>query len=370
MQTNLDNIEDDEFELVESEIEDSKSSGQIKYEISTYPADFTLEVLCSKWEKGDIIIPDFQRKFVWETNQSSRLIESFMLGLPVPPIFFYVDKKANSLVIDGQQRLKSVFYFLGKKGKKDISPQEEKLLSYKLKGLSEDSPWYNKTFLDFTEEDQTRFKDCILRAIIVKQLDPNDDTSIYHIFERLNTGGTLLNNQEIRNCVYSGPFNLALLRLNKLDSWRQVFTKSIEDNRQKDVELILRFFALYDSQKNYKKPMKEFLSEYIGNSQVRFMETSKIEERERVFTNTINKIIEHLGNRPFHVRSGLNSAVCDSVMVAFANNLDKIPPDILARYRRLNNNSDYIYYTSKSTNDVASVNGRMLLANKYLFGDN
>lgn len=358
-----------EFEIVESEVEDEQSSAQVKYEISTYPADFTLEVLCNKWRKGDIIIPDFQRKFVWKVNQSSKLIESFMLGLPVPPIFLYVDKKTKNLVIDGQQRLKSIFYFFGEEGRNSLDEREKGLLGYRLKGLAENSKWYNKTFEDFSEEDKNKLNDCILRALVVKQIDPDDNTSIYHIFERLNTGGTLLNTQEVRNCVYAGPFNDNMIRLNKYSTWRKVFTRGVEDNRQKDIELILRFFALYDNVENYKKPMKEFLSEYIGNPKVRFMDEEKIEERKELFEHTINAIIEYLGEKPFHVRNGLNSSICDSVMVAFARHLDNIPQDIKKRYDNLCQDGNYYYYTSKATNDVASVTGRIKLAEQILFGE-
>jgi hypothetical protein len=364
----VEEIIDNEFEKVESEIEDSLSSGQMKYEISTYPADFTLEVLCSKWKKGDIVIPDFQRKFVWNVNQSSKLIESFMLGLPVPPIFLYIDKTSNNLVIDGQQRLKSIFYFFGESGVKNPDEREKKLLSFKLKGLPESSPWYEKGFEDFSKEDKNKFNDSILRALIVKQINPNDNTSIYHIFERLNTGGTLLNNQEVRNCVYAGPFNQSLLRLNQYQAWRQVFTNTEEDNRQKDVELILRFFALHDDLDNYKKPIKDFMSTYFGNHKIRFMDATKILEKEVMFKKTIDSIIKSLGEKPFHVRNGLNSSVCDSVMIAFSENFNNIPTDIKQRYTELCKNEEYYYYTSKATNDVYSVKNRILMAKKILFG--
>lgn len=361
---------ENEFEVIPSEIEDSESSGQVNYDISTYPADFTLEVLCNKWRKGDIIIPDFQRKFVWNTNQASKLIESFMLGLPVPPIFLYIDKnRATNLVIDGQQRLKSIFYFMGEEGKNKCDERETKFLNFKLKGLPESSPWYEKSYEGFSEDDKIRLNDSILRAIVVKQLNPNDNTSIYHIFERLNTGGTLLNNQEVRNCVYAGPFNDCLIKLNKYAEWRKIFTKSIEDNRQKDVELILRFFALYDNLDKYKKPMKDFLSNYFGDEKVRFMKPDMIEKREEIFQKTVDKIIEELGEKPFHVRNGLNSSVCDSVMVAFSRNLNSIPTDIKARYHKLCDDSDYNYYTSKATNDVNSVKSRIELAERILFGE-
>jgi uncharacterized protein with ParB-like and HNH nuclease domain len=104
--------EDIEFERIKSEEEDAESAPP-DYEINTYPADFTLEVLYQKWLAQDIEIPPFQRQFVWKQNQASKLIESFLIGLPVPAVFLYTQRASQKfLVIDGQQRLRSVFYFL------------------------------------------------------------------------------------------------------------------------------------------------------------------------------------------------------------------------------------------------------------------
>ena len=357
----------EEFETIDSEIEDELSSGQIKYEISTYPADFTLEVLRTKWRKGDIIIPDFQRKYVWNVYQASRLIESFMLGLPIPPAFLYIDRSAKSLVIDGQQRLKSIFWFYGEPGKEKLNPKEEKLINFKLKGLSESSPWYNKSYEDFSEEDKTKFDDCVLRATIVKQINPDDNTSIFHIFERLNTGGTLLTNQEVRNCVYAGSFNNCLLELNKYPNWRKVFTNESEHIRQMDVELILRFFALRNDLDNYVKPIKDFISIYMAKKEIRFMDENKMDEYKEVFIKTVDAIINNIGPKPFHIRNGLNNAVCDSVMVAFSNNLDKIPKDVKNRYEKLCGDDLYLGWVSKSTNDVLPVKSRIQRATEILF---
>src|SRR5438094_9024770 len=99
-----------EIEPIQSEIDDSESSPPV-FEITAYPADFTLDGLDQKLKSGDIKIPPFQRGFVWNLPQSSRLIESFMMGLPVPQIFLYTDEEQKLLVVDGQQRLKTVSYF-------------------------------------------------------------------------------------------------------------------------------------------------------------------------------------------------------------------------------------------------------------------
>src|SRR4051812_2571353 len=103
--------DDVEFDDSAAELADRQSSPP-RYEIATYPADFTLEGLHAKWNAGDLVIPPFQRKFVWSQAQASKLIESFLVGLPVPAIFLYTERSSEkSLVVDGQQRLRTVFYF-------------------------------------------------------------------------------------------------------------------------------------------------------------------------------------------------------------------------------------------------------------------
>lgn len=245
------------IEEIKSEMEDQESALP-NYKILSYPADYTLEVIHNLLKKGDIEIPKFQRKYVWKPFQSIRLIESFLAGLPVPPIFLYTDPDTQkSKVIDGQQRIRSVYYFIegnfpeDSRGKKD---------TFRLSTLNKKSKWYNKTFSELSESDQRMFLNRPLRALIIEQLDPKDDTSITYIFERLNTGGTLLQNQEIRNSVYEGKFNNFLHDLNNYPQWKELINKKVPDPRLKDVELILRFIALHDDVQKYEKPLKEFLS--------------------------------------------------------------------------------------------------------------
>jgi len=123
------------LDRIPSEEEDREVSLK-PYEILTYPADFTLEVLVDKWKKKEIQVPPHQRRFVWTQTQSSKLIESFLLGLPVPPVYFYQDRKANNLlVVDGQQRLRSIVYFFS--GVFGEAGTGKKKSSFNLVGLQE-----------------------------------------------------------------------------------------------------------------------------------------------------------------------------------------------------------------------------------------
>lgn len=361
--------EDLELEPITAEDEDYQSSPP-DYQIATYPADFTLEVLHKKWLDQELDIPPFQRGFVWNKTQASKLIESFLVGLPVPAIFLYNERDSHKyLVIDGQQRLRSVFaYFDGHfpPPRSDANAVREQTNgpAFRLTGISPKSAFYRRNFGGLSEPDQRRLTNAVLRAFIVKQLDPDDDTSIYHIFERLNTGGTQLANQEIRNSIYRGEFVELLQHLNRTPDWRLLLGRDTPDSRGRDVELIVRFFATRDLEA-YQTPMKRFLSKYMFKH--RNASSRALDASSEVFRRTCSAVTSALGERPFHVRKGLNIAVMDSVMVAFSKSLDSVPDDIRARYARLVKNDAFSQNTTQRTTDAERVRERFQLALRTLF---
>ena len=222
-----------------------------------------------------------------------------------------------------------------------------------------------KTFDDLSEPDQRKVKNSVLRSFVVQQLEPDDDTSVYHIFERLNTGGTLLSNQEIRNCVHSGRFVEYLAQLNSDLEWRKILGKPVPDSRKRDIELLVRFFAMRDIS-SYQKPMKDFLSKFMKKNQDASPES--LAGSEGVFRNTCTQLVNSLGEKPFHGRSGVNVAVLDAVMVAFSQNLDCIPGDIKTRFEMLRNDGGFVSRTRQGTTDVAIVRERFEQAKTVLFG--
>ena len=345
------------------------------YEILTYPADFTLEVLVDKWNKKEIKVPRLQRRFVWTQVQSSKLIESFLMGLPVPPVFFYQDRTDNKLlVIDGQQRLRTIAYFFS--GLFGESGTGKKAPSFNLVGLDKDSPYFEATYQQLKDTDQAAFnklQNSVLRSFVMKQLDPNDDTSIFQVFERLNTGGVILQGQEIRNCIYEGKFNDMLNELNKYQAWRQIFGTKSEDKRMRDMELILRFFALFHRVGKYKKPMKQFLNEYMNDNKE--PSDNALKNFSAEFKKTSETVITYLGPQPFHLHRGLNAAVYDSVFTAFArrfNDLSSTATDtrierIRTRYQRLIKDDDYLAWVTSATTDDDIVPKRIDKAEQVLF---
>ncbi len=341
-----------QLERIRSETADAKSSVAL-YKIVSYPADFTLRVLHEKWRDGELIIPKFQRKFVWTHVQASRLIESFLMGLPVPEIFLYKDPSQRDIIIDGHQRLKSIFSFF-----------EGELPGgrpFYLRDVNE--RWVGKTYEELQDADKRRLRGSVLRSILVEQVDPKDVTSIYHVFERLNTGGTSLTPQEVRNCVYHGPFNDFLVELNEDPEWRDIVGTPEPDKRMRDVELIARFFALAEGRTDYTKPMKDFISKFMQT----YQQSRDNSRFITLFKDTVSAVLRGLGDRPFHVKRGLNAAVFDSVMVAFATSKRPVPPDIRGRYRRLVQDERYMATTTAGTTDEVSVAVRMRRAQQLLF---
>ncbi|WP_334058304.1 DUF262 domain-containing protein [Alteromonas sp. S005] len=341
------------------------------YEVITYPADFTLEGVVQKYKRGSMTVPGFQRNYVWNIKQASRLIESFLLGLPVPAIFLFTDDERNEqLVIDGQQRLMTVVYFFdGFFGEEDNNSRRK---VFKLTGLNERSPYHNKTYRDLEETNQAAFNklnDSVLRAFVIKQITPNGNTSVYHIFERLNTGGTQLVGQEIRNCVYHGTFNDLLCQLNTYPSWRRIFGTDSPHRRQRDVELILRFFAFFENGGEYARPIKDFMSEYMRSNQNVGVERASY--LRAIFQNTCDVVLEQLGEKPFHIWSGLNVAVFDSVFTTIAkifNSFEEVSnvSELAEKFERLKLDENFIKGVRGATADESIVELRMSLANQYL----
>lgn len=352
---------EEDIELEEEAEEDELS---VNYDIATYPSDFTLAGIVQMWKDEDITIPDFQREFVWSIKQSSLLIDSFLSGLPVPPVFFYIDDDNRNLVIDGQQRIMSVVFFIeGYFGKEST---QGKRSVFRLSGLGENSPYHNKRFEDLDEADQRKVKQAVLRAVNIRQLNPADGgTGAYHIFERLNTGGTPLRPQEIRNVVFKGELNQKLRNANRDENWRKILGQPYLDKHQKDIELLLRVFSLVGASKVYEKPMKEFLNKAMKKN--RNGGTDKALSFFSEFSEVTKFTVQALGEKPFHLRGPLNMSALDSVLTVIIENFKKLDGDSLAEsYAQLLDDDAFINNTSRNTTDSKTVLARFHDVRRYL----
>ena len=343
-------LPDEELLLEETEPTDDDEPQNIRYEIMSFPTDFTVQVMYEKWQSGQLVIPEYQRRYVWNLPQASRLIESFLLGLPIPQVFLYRERSDPRLiVVDGHQRLGTIAHF--------YSGRFPDGREFRLKGVN--SAWDDKNYDSLNEDDRLTLDDATLRAIVIRQIQPNDNSSVYEIFERLNTGGTQLNAMEIRRAIFHGGANDFLDRLNENPNWRALIGMPEQAPRFQDVELLLRSLALADNWRGYAKPMKKFISNYMDVLDK--ADAEQIEQLERRFAKACELVWSELGEKPFHLRQRLNMAAMDSVMACSVELADSLKTGIGAEYERLRKNETFIEAVTHSTSDASVVQQRFQL---------
>lgn len=238
---------------LEEEVEDIEleTAGR---KIYTDKGDPDINGLHSKFKKGKLILqPDFQRQVVWDKKKASRLIESVLIDVPLPTVYLAEEQDGKVSVIDGQQRLTAFFSYID-----GIWPTDK--TDFKLTGLQVYKDLNKKLYKELNDEIQDKIKDATIRTITFKK--DSDPNLKFEIFERLNTGSVPLNDQELRNCVYRGPY-MSLLRELSLDTdFTYLLGLSKPDSRMKDAELVLRFCSFYHSTfLKYKPPMRKYLND-------------------------------------------------------------------------------------------------------------
>lgn len=339
-----------ELLVEETESSEDEEPQDIRYDIMPYPADYTVKGLYEKWRSEQLIIPDFQRNYVWSVTQASRLIESFLLGLPVPQVFLYRDRSDPKLtVIDGQQRIGTIARFYNG--------------DFRLRGIS--STWAGQTYEELVEYDRSMLDDATLRAIIIRQIQPDDDSSIYQIFHRLNTGGTQLNDMEIRRAISRGKANDFLSRLNENHNWRELIGMTERAARFRDLELILRVLALAENWRDYGRrehggqSMKNFMDKYMDVLDK--ADSLKLEQLERRFTKACEMVCQELEERPFHLRQRLNLAALDAVMACSVELADSLNLGIGEAYADLLTDETFMNAVTYNTSHTLEVQQRFQL---------
>lgn len=334
----------------------------VQYDITSFGADYDVEGLVNRLKRDDILIPPFQRGYVWSVTEASRFIESLLLGLPVPGVF--LAKEANSkrlLVIDGQQRLRTLqFFYTGY-----FNPREESKTKRVFRLVNVQRRYEEATYATLAESDKVMLNDSIIHATIVKQESPkDDDTSIYHIFERLNTSGRKLTSQQIRVAIYHGDFINLIHELNDLQEWREIFgpySKTL-----KDQELILRFIALFFFGDKYSRPMNEFLNRVTKTADKHGAPFYR--DASNLFVSTVKQIRTAVGKTAFRPERSINAAVFDAVMVGVAHRLQRSAnvdsKSLKTAYDSLLQEKAFLEAISQSTSDESNVERRLKYATK------
>jgi Protein of unknown function DUF262 len=319
---NFNELPEDEFEREENEdleVVVSVNGQKIDRDrrLVTHPYDFIIRSLKEQVDDGTLVLADdFQRRRVWDDTKASRLIESLLINVPIPVCYFAELEDGSYSVIDGQQRLTSIYRYLDNE--------------FPLKSLRVREDLNKKRFNQLGVSEQRLIKSRSIRCVVI--LKDSDPEIRFDVFDRLNSNSVKLNRQELRNSLYKG--NLSRM-INKEFSENQTFknlrrAKEV-DKRMNDCEIILRFFAFYFNGSNYTGDLARFLDNYLQAGQK--FNSEKIEQHRDVFLKTIGNVYEIFSSNGFRRYdpntctwiNSLNRAIYDVVMISFS----RLPLDLV-----------------------------------------
>lgn len=344
--------EEDEMDILDI------PANERKLRTETY--DFSVATICDYMKNGNIIIPPYQRGYVWGPIQASRLIESLITNCPIPVIYLSQGADEVLSVIDGNQRLTSILKFLDDE--------------YELHGLTTFPELDGFKFSVLDPRFQRHIKNRTLRCIcILKDTHPQIK---FDVFERLNTGSVKLSAQELRHGLYIGSLMKLIERLSENHLFKSL-TLTKNDKRMKTDELILRFFAFSERWQNYSKPLANFLNIYCEEN--RHADEDKQNMLTSLFQKTLNTVNEVLGDKAFKTydenmkNAKFNAALFDAQMIAFmelAPNTEDIERlknhDMNTLNRNLISSEQFSKYISSGTTDRNAVFNRITDYKEFL----
>ncbi|HEL2556194.1 DUF262 domain-containing protein [Streptococcus suis] len=243
--------------------EEFTSMDETIFKIRYWNTTYTFDRVAQLYQKGKFIVPDLQRAYVWTQDMASRLIDSILLGIPLPNFFIYKNENDTNDIIDGLQRIITISTFINE----DKLPDKNTI--FKLSNNNAVSPrWRGKSFGELTPDEQDRLRDGEANIVFFEQRFPSTrEVDIKkHVFERINTGGIKLSAQEIRNALYPGVLKEEIKRLAlKWNQFEQRFTEK-DYKKYKIDELILRILAVDNIvNNNYEGLVKNVDGEIIGS---------------------------------------------------------------------------------------------------------
>jgi hypothetical protein len=315
--------------------------------------DMTVRQLVDMVGGGEIeIAPDYQRRFIWDEERESELVESIYLGIPVPSLYMAANSDGTWEVVDGVQRLSTLTHFCGEEKNLSIIDRKEPLKLTTLKKLTNLN---GMTFASLPKPLQLNFQ---LRPVRVTTLNDKSDFSVrYDLFERLNTGGVKLHAQEIRNCVFRGEFRNLLKGLSGDTNFLKVV--KLPDNEQQSAsyeECVLRFFAFMENYKLFDHSVVEFLNNYMVEKRKKGPNQTLV----TLFTETMAYIAAEVPGgiaRGSRLITPLNLFEAVAVGTALALQTTKRP--LSSRLKKVMDSDGLKKFTTAATNSRKMVVGRI-----------
>jgi len=328
---------------------------ELRKEINYDTRDYAIDFLVQQYRDDEFYIPDeYQRKYIWEDSHKNRFIESILLGLPIPFMFFSDTEDGRCEIIDGAQRTQALEEFMYN----DLRLTNLRKLT-KLNGF---------TYQDLPEYFRRKFNKTTMRIIVL-----SDDTTIeirQEIFNRINTTGVRAKPSEIRRGSYAGLFMDFLKECTENPIFQEVCPVSkISKKRYEDLELVLRFFAFSNNYQNFIHRVDEFLDEYIENNQTTFNVDQYKLEFERML-HFVDRYFEN-GFRKTRNAKSTPRVRFEAISVGVGLALRENPSLVPASMDWVNSDEFRIHTTTHASNSPIRVSGRIeYVRDMLLAGDN
>jgi hypothetical protein len=357
-------IETDEDTL----LEDQGEEGLYPYDPTEADIDIredpqTVFELMRKYDNGKLIIePDFQRNLVWKRTQQSKFIESVILNFPIPPFYVNQTREGKYIVVDGLQRTSTLHEFVNNRFKLQGLEALKKLNGFSFSDLKNLSGDY-----------QTKIEDKKLNLYVIRPSVPVK--VVYDIFNRINTGGTNLQRQEVRNCIFLGKSTKLLRELAESDDFKIAINEGISPKRMKDREAVLRYlaFRIFNYKEDYQGDMSNFLE--MTMKKINIMQISEIQSLNDDFKRVMKLTYKFFGNKNFRLptaqtRGIVNMAILESIACFFSIKDDLFLKEhkiqIIANFERLIKNIEYLESVKNATSSKAKVISRFSLVQEIL----
>jgi hypothetical protein len=234
--------------------------------IDFYLTEYSVELLANKVRKGEFVVPPYQREFTWEAERKSKFIESLMMGLPIPFLFFWEMPDGKLEIVDGSQRLRTIEEFV--------------LGDFRIGELETLSLVSGFRFADLPESRQRKINNRSIRGIVLNE--HADEQARFDMFERINTGSKTANKAEIRRGALNGLFMDFVIELAEYPMFVEMspLSKKLKNERERE-ELVTRFFAYSDGLELYKDRPAEFLFYYVEQMNKCFAQDPDIANKYR-----------------------------------------------------------------------------------------
>lgn len=330
--------------------------------VDTDRFDLTVREIVRMSSDGELVrAPAYQRKFRWDEERESILIESLFLGLPVPNLFVASNEDGSWELVDGLQRVTTLVHFLGDD---DALRSIDKMQPLRLSSLQKLTEFNGHTFRDLPTAIQLQFQKRSIPVITLS--DKSDYVVRFDLFERLNRGGIILTPQEVRACIYKGPFNNLLRELSETDAFKTLIKlKKGQEHDGTREEIALKVFAYNYNQDNFKGAVTEFLNNYMHEERDRI----NIAKSRKLMLTAFETLAAGIGG-PI-LRTGTKVTPqneAEAILVAAVRLLERKRGITVPRGSTWLNDAELVRHSTKGTNTAVALRGRIDRAMALLSG--